>query len=180
MEFDFLDLGIVIIFISFGQLDYWIIIFKFSYAIMNGIWFFMLFITITGVHLFFQRSLCSEQLGNSLHLLRFTHSFLCSIIAYTSFSITQNYTLASITHYILSDVTSNLVFTLSLISIVNYRFVQTSLKPCLSFCVSGAHVSPVTTLISLHRYSNYRVSSMTVKFVYFCDFSLYFYSSLMG
>ena len=50
----------------------------------------------------------------SLHLLRLTYSYLLSIIAYTSPSF-----------WLYSHITSNFVFALSLISIVDYRFVQT-------------------------------------------------------
>jgi len=110
--------------------------------------------------------------------LRLIHSFLLSIIAYTSLSF-------------YSHITSNLVFTLSLISIINYRLVQTSLNPCLPFfivisCVYGAYVYPVRLLTTIHRYENYitlglhnlycfpTVSYIAVKFIYFCDFFFLF------
>ena len=117
--------------------------------------------------------------------LRLIHSFLLSIIAYTSLSF-------------YSHITSNLVFTLSLISIINYRLVQTSLNPCLPFfivisCVYGAYVYPVRLLTTIHRYENYitlglhnlycfpTVSYIAVKFIYFCDFFfLIFIHSLWG
>jgi len=141
----------------------------------------MLLTNNTDIHLLFlprtRLTICS------LHPLRLIHSFLLSIIAYTSLSF-------------YSHITLNLVFTLSLISIINYRLVQTSLNPCLPFfivisCVYGAYVYPVRLLTTIHRYENYitlglhnlycfpTVSYIAVKFIYFCDFSFYFYSFLM-
>jgi len=52
MEFDFLNLGIVNIFITFRYLDYWIITFKFSYAILNSIFEPSLFYSNYNVSLF--------------------------------------------------------------------------------------------------------------------------------
>jgi len=79
----------------------------------------MLFINYTGIHLFLPRTHITYLLTTSVEiniLVPDTEQVQCavSIIAYTSPSF-----------WLYSHITSNFVFALSLISIVDYRFVQT-------------------------------------------------------